>query len=45
MATVYGSVKQAGGFVWAYSEPDIGTVIKVYLPEIDTEPADHGEPA
>jgi PAS domain S-box-containing protein len=34
LATVYGSVKQAGGRVWAYSEPDIGTVIKVYLPAI-----------
>ena len=34
LATVYGSVKQAGGLVWAYSEPDIGTVIKVYLPAI-----------
>jgi two-component system, cell cycle sensor histidine kinase and response regulator CckA len=34
LATVYGSVKQAGGLVWAYSEPEIGTVIKVYLPAI-----------
>ena len=35
LATVYGSVKQAGGLVWAYSEPNVGTVIKVYLPVIE----------
>jgi signal transduction histidine kinase len=35
LASVYGSVKQAGGLVWAYSEPDIGTVLKVYLPAME----------
>ena len=32
LATVYGIVRQSGGDVWASSEPDTGTSMRVYLP-------------
>jgi two-component system, cell cycle sensor histidine kinase and response regulator CckA len=44
LATVYGIVKQHGGFIHVYTEPEQGSLFRVYLPVMEAPSAERATP-
>ncbi len=45
LSTVYGIVKQSGGFVWIESDPGVRTTVTILLPPAETVTVEAPEPA
>ncbi len=45
LSTVYGIVRQSGGYIEVESQPERGTVFKIYLPHFEGPPEEEAAPA